>query len=138
VLYAQEFGWNAEYEALVAEIVARFLRTFDPSGERCWIAEKNGKVVGSVFVVRADETTAKLRLLYVEPSTRGMGIGSRPVEECLRFARLAGYRKMILWTNSVLADARRLYERAGFRLIEEEDHHSFGKNLVGQTWAIEL
>jgi DNA-binding MarR family transcriptional regulator/GNAT superfamily N-acetyltransferase len=138
MLYAQEYGWNSEYEALVAEIVAKFLREFVPAHERCWIAEKNGSAVGSVFVVRADEITAKLRLLYVEPSTRGLGIGSRLVEECLHFARLVGYKRMILWTNSVLADARRIYERAGFKLIEEKAHHSFGKDLVGQTWAIEL
>jgi DNA-binding MarR family transcriptional regulator/GNAT superfamily N-acetyltransferase len=138
MLYALEYGWNSEYEALVAEIVAKYLREFDPARERCWVAERHGKVVGSVFVVRADETTAKLRLLYVEPSTRGMGVGSRLVDECLRFARLVGYRKMILWTNSVLSDARRIYERAGFVVVAEESHHSFGKDLVGQIWAIEL
>lgn len=138
LLYVQEYGWNTEFEALVAEIVAKYIREFDQKSNRCWIAEKDGKVVGSVFVVRHDEVTAKLRLLYVEPSARGLGIGGRLVEECLRFARLAGYRKMMLWTNSVLADARRIYERAGFQLIEEEPHHSFGKDLIGQTWARDL
>jgi DNA-binding MarR family transcriptional regulator/GNAT superfamily N-acetyltransferase len=135
VLYAQEYGWNAEYEALAAEIMAKFIRTFDPKSERCWIAEKNGQVIGSVFVVRTDETTAKLRLLYVDPSARGLGIGSRLVDECLRFARQVGYQKMLLWTNSVLVDACRIYQRAGFQLVEEAPHHSFGKDLVGQTWA---
>lgn len=138
VLYAQEYGWNSEYEALIAEIVAKYLRDFDPRWERCWIAEKHGRVVGSVFVVREDETTAKLRLLYVDPGARGLGIGGRLVDECLRFARQVGYKKMILWTNSVLVDARKIYERAGFELIEEEPHHSFGKDLVGQVWSREL
>jgi DNA-binding MarR family transcriptional regulator/GNAT superfamily N-acetyltransferase len=138
ILYAQEYGWNNEYEALASEIVARFMREFDPRSERCWIAEKDGKGVGSVFVVRHDEHTAKLRLLYVDPSARGLGIGRRLVEECLRFARLAGYKKMILWTNSVLTDARRIYEQAGFQLVEEAPHHSFGKDLIGQTWLLDL
>lgn len=138
ILYAREFGWNAEYEALVAEIVAKFIREFDPASERCWIAEKDGKAVGSVFVVRRDETTAKLRLLAVDASARGLGIGRRLVDECLRFARLAGYKRMVLWTNSVLADARKIYERAGFTLVEEEPHHSFGKDLIGQIWARDL
>lgn len=134
-LYTREYGWNSEFEALVAEIVARFLREFDPSGERCWIAEKDGKVIGSVFVVRHDETTAKLRMLYVDASARGLGIGNRLVEETLRFARQAGYKRMILWTTSILTDARKLYQRAGFQLVEEESVNSFGKDLVSQTWA---
>ncbi len=138
MVYAREYGWNAEYEALVAEIVARFIREFDRSRERCWIAEKDGRMVGSVFVVRQDDTTAKLRLLYVDASARGLGIGRRLVDECLRFAKQAGYARMMLWTNSVLADARRIYEKAGFQLIEEEAHHSFGQNLVGQVWARDL
>ncbi len=138
VLYAQEYGWNTEYEALAAEIVAKFIREFDPKWERCWIAEQYAKPVGSVFIVRQDELTAKLRLLYVEPSARGMGIGRRLVDECLRFARLAGYKKMVLWTNSVLVDARKIYEKAGFHLIEEAPHHSFGKDLMGQVWGRDL
>jgi DNA-binding MarR family transcriptional regulator/GNAT superfamily N-acetyltransferase len=137
-LYTREYGWNSEFEALVVEIVARFLREFDPSGERCWIAEKDGKVIGSVFVVRHDETTAKLRMLYVDASARGLGIGNRLVEETLRFARQAGYKRMILWTTSILTDARKLYQRAGFQLVEEEPVHSFGKDLVSQTWAKDL
>jgi DNA-binding MarR family transcriptional regulator/GNAT superfamily N-acetyltransferase len=138
VVYAREYGWNAEYEALVAEIVAKFIRDFDRGRERCWIAEKDGKMVGSVFVVRQDETTAKLRLLYVDAGARGLGIGHRLVEECLRFAKQAGYTRMMLWTNSVLVEARRIYEKAGFQLIEEEKHRSFGKDLVGQVWARDL
>ncbi|ASC67376.1 MarR family transcriptional regulator [Achromobacter denitrificans] len=138
MVYAREYGWNAEYEALVAEIVARFIREFDRSRERCWIAEKDGRMVGSVFVVRQDDTTAKLRLLCVDASARGLGIGRRLVDECLRFAKQAGYARMMLWTNSVLADARRIYEKAGFQLIEEEAHHSFGQDLVGQVWARDL
>lgn len=138
VVYAREFGWNSEYEALVAEIVAKFIRDFDRRCERCWIAEKDGKMVGSVFVVRQDETTAKLRLLYVDGGARGLGIGHRLVDECLRFARQVGYKRMMLWTNSILVDARRIYEKAGFQLVEEEAHHSFGKDLVGQIWARDL
>ena len=138
VLYAQEYGWNNEYEALVAEILAKFVREFDPARERCWIAEKDGKVIGSVFIVRQDDTTAKLRLLYVDPCARGLGIGSRLVEECLRFSRQVGYMKMVLWTNSILTDARRIYDKAGFHLVEEEAHHSFGKDLIGQVLARDL
>jgi DNA-binding MarR family transcriptional regulator/GNAT superfamily N-acetyltransferase len=137
-LYTREYGWNSEFEALVAEIVARFLREFDQSCERCWIAEKDGKVIGSVFVVRHDETTAKLRMLYVDASARGLGIGKRLVEETLRFARHAGYKRIILWTTSILTDARKLYQGAGFQLVEEEPVHSFGKDLVSQTWALDL
>ena len=137
-LYAREYGWNMEFEALVAEIVANYLREFDPSCERCWIAEKEGTVIGSVFVVKHDQTTAKLRMLYVDASVRGMGIGNRLLEESIRFARLAGYKHMILWTTSVLVDARKLYQKAGFQLVEEEQVHSFGKDLVSQTWAREL
>ena len=138
VLYAQEYGWNSEYEALVADILAKFVREFDPARERCWIAEKDGKVIGSVFIVRQDDTTAKLRLLYVEPCARGLGIGSRLVDECLRFSRQVGYTNMVLWTNSILTDARRIYDKAGFQLVEKEAHHSFGKDLVGQVLAREL
>lgn len=138
MVYAREYGWTSEFEALVAEIVAKFIREFDRSCERCWIAEKDGKMVGSVFIVRHDETTAKLRLLYVDASARGLGIGHRLVDECLRFARQVGYKRMMLWTNSVLVDARRIYEKAGFQLAEEEKHHSFGKDLVGQIWARDL
>ncbi|WP_306986041.1 helix-turn-helix domain-containing GNAT family N-acetyltransferase [Janthinobacterium sp. UMAB-56] len=138
LLYAQEYGWNNEYEALVADIVAKFVREFDPARERCWIAEKDGKVIGSVFIVRQDDTTAKLRLLYVDPCARGLGIGSRLVDECLRFSRQVGYTKMVLWTNSILTGARRIYDRAGFELVEEEAHHSFGKDLLGQVLARDL
>lgn len=137
-LYAREYGWNTEFEALVAEIVAQYLREFDRSCERCWIAEKDGMVIGSVFVVRHDETTAKLRMLYVDASTRGMGIGNRLLEESLQFARHAGYTRMILWTTSVLSDARKLYRKAGFQLVEEEQVQSFGQDLVSQTWARDL
>jgi DNA-binding MarR family transcriptional regulator/GNAT superfamily N-acetyltransferase len=138
VLYAQEYGWNSEYEALVADILAKFVREFDPARERCWIAEKDGKVIGSVFIVRQDDTTAKLRLLYVDPCARGLGIGSRLVDECLRFSRQVGYTNMVLWTNSILTDARRIYDKAGFQLVEKEAHHSFGKDLVGQVLTREL
>ena len=138
VLYAQEYGWNQEFEALAAEIGARFIRDFQAGRERAWIAEREGRVVGAVFVVRQDQDTAKLRMLYVEPDARGLGLGSRLVQECLAFARQAGYQRMVLWTNSVLVDARRIYERAGFRLFEQEAHRSFGHDLMGQVWGREL
>ncbi|OAJ48753.1 bifunctional helix-turn-helix transcriptional regulator/GNAT family N-acetyltransferase [Pseudomonas marginalis] len=134
-IYAREYGWNWEFEALVAEIVAKYLREFDPTSERCWIAEKDGEVVGSVFVIRHDYTTAKLRMLYVDASARGMGIGQRLVDECVRFARQVGYTRMLLWTVDILTDARKLYQKAGFELVEEEPMASFGKSLVSQTWA---
>ena len=137
-LYAEEYGWDWTFEALVAEIVAAFARDFVPGKERCWIAESDGEVVGSVFVVRQDDDTAKLRLLYVDRSVRGSGLGRKLVDECLRFARLKGYRRMMLWTNDVLVSARRIYEGAGFELVEEEQHHSFGKDLVGQVWTRDL
>lgn len=137
-LYSREYGWNSEFEALVAEVIAKYLRDFDPACERCWIAEKDGKVIGSVFVVRQDETTAKLRMLYVDASARGLGIGRRLVDECLRFARQIGYTRMTLWTTSNLTAARQIYQKAGFELVEEEAVNRFGKALVSQTWARDL
>lgn len=138
LLYAQEYGWDETYEALVAEILGAFVKSFDPKWESSWIAEREGEVVGSVFVVHQSDEVAKLRLLYVEPSARGLGIGRRLVEECIGFARTKGYRTLTLWTNDVLTSARRMYEAAGFKLTDEERHHSFGKDLVGQNWNLEL
>jgi DNA-binding MarR family transcriptional regulator/GNAT superfamily N-acetyltransferase len=134
VLYAQEYGWDETFEALVAEVAAAFVKNYDPKGERCWIAEKDGEVVGSVFLVRKSHTVAKLRLLYVEPKARGLGIGARLTDECERFARQTGYKKIVLWTNSILLAARHIYEKAGYRLVASEPHHSFGHDLVGETW----
>ena len=137
-LYAREHGYDAEFESLVAQIAAAFLRKFDPSRERCWIAERDGRIVGSVFLVRKSARVAKLRLLLVEPSARGLGLGTRLVDECVRFARRAGYRSIVLWTQSELAAARRIYERSGFRLIARQSHRSFGRDLVAETWQLDL
>lgn len=137
-LYHQEYGWNPEFEALVAEIVAKFIREFKEGREFCRVADKGGQVVGSVFVVEADAETAKLRLLYVEPDARGEGLGRRLVDEAMNFARTAGYRRMTLWTNDLLTAARHIYEKAGFRLVSEEPHESFGHKLIGQYWELDL
>jgi DNA-binding MarR family transcriptional regulator/N-acetylglutamate synthase-like GNAT family acetyltransferase len=134
VLYAEEYGWDEHFEALVAGIVAKFIRHYEPARERCWIAEREGENVGSVFLVKKSKQVAKLRLLLVDPKARGLGIGSRLVSGCLRFARQAGYRKITLWTNSVLTAARHIYEQAGFILVDRQSHHSFGHDLVAETW----
>ena len=138
VLYAQEYGWDGGYEALIAEIVGRFLREFKPDRERCFVAERAGEIVGSVFIVEGGSDVAKLRLLYIEPSARGHGIGQKLVDECIAFARAKGYARLDLWTNDILTAARRIYQRAGFELVGEERHHSFGHDLVGQTWSLDL
>jgi len=138
VLYAEEYGWNEQFEALVASIVAEFIQHYDPRRERCWMAEMDREVVGSVFLVKKSDTVAKLRLLLVEPKARGLGIGSRLVDECVRFARQASYDRITLWTNSVLLAARHIYEQAGFRLIQAGPHHSFGHDLIEETWELAL
>jgi len=137
-LYAQEYGFDEQFEALVAGIVAKFVQHYDPKRERCWIAEKDGEVVGSVFLVKRSKTVAKLRLLLVEPKARGLGIGARLVEECIRFARQVGYRTITLWTQSSLVAARRIYQAAGFRLVRQGRHRSFGHDLVEETWELAL
>jgi len=137
-LYAAEYGWDETFEALVAEIAAGFVRTADPRRERCWIAERDDAILGSVFLVRHSDEVAKLRLLYMEPAARGGGLGRLLVRECLRFAASVGYRRITLWTNDVLVAARAIYRSEGFRLIGSEPHHSFGKDLVSETWEREL
>ena len=138
VLYTMEYGWDETFEALVAEIAARFVQNYDPKRERCWIAEQDGQNAGSVFLVKQSEEIAKLRLLLVEPKARGLGIGTRLVEECIRFSRQAGYQKITLWTNSVLLAARHIYVKAGFQLAHSEPHHSFGHDLISETWEMEV
>jgi DNA-binding MarR family transcriptional regulator/GNAT superfamily N-acetyltransferase len=138
LLYAQEYGWDESFEALVAEIAAKFVREFDPKRERCWVAEQGGRIVGAVFVCAKSARVAQLRLLYVEPATRGQGLGGKLVDECIDFARAKGYRTLMLWTNDVLHAARHLYEARGFRLEKQERHRSFGKSLVGQFWTLRL
>ncbi len=137
-LYAQEYGWDDTFEAMVAEIAAKFIKEFDPKRERAWIAEKDGETVGCAFLVRQSDTVAKLRMLLVDPKARGLGIGKRLVEECIKFARLKGYGRITLWTNDILVAARKIYIDAGFKKVGEERHHSFGHHLVGETWELEL
>jgi DNA-binding MarR family transcriptional regulator/ribosomal protein S18 acetylase RimI-like enzyme len=137
-LYAEEYGWTTEYEALAAEIVAQFLKNFDPPRERCWIAECNAARVGAVMIVKHSDTVAKLRLLHVERTARGLGIGKCLVDECIRFSRTAGYQKITLWTQANLLAARRLYKTVGFTRVAQESHHRFGKDLVAETWELAL
>ena len=138
LLYAQEYGFDRRFEGLVAGIAARFVKHYDSKRERCWIAERDGKVVGSVFLVKQSATVARLRMLLVTPEARGLGLGALLVNECIGFARLARYRKIALWTNSVLVTARRIYEKNGFRLVKQEPHRNFGKDLVSETWELKL
>jgi DNA-binding MarR family transcriptional regulator/GNAT superfamily N-acetyltransferase len=137
-LYAQEYGWDERYEALAAKIVANFIEKFDARRERCWIAERKGEIVGAVFLVKHSPTVAKLRLLHVDAAARGLGIGKRLVDECVRFARRVGYRKITLWTQSILFAARHIYKHAGFRCVGKKRHHSFGHDLVAETWELKL
>jgi DNA-binding MarR family transcriptional regulator/GNAT superfamily N-acetyltransferase len=138
VVYAEEYGWDQSFEALVARIVADYGQHHDSQRENAWIAEIDGEAVGCVFCVRKDDETAQLRILLVEPSARGFGVGTALVDACIEFARRAGYQKMVLWTNSVLEAARRIYERAGFKLLDEQPHHSYGHDLVSQWWVLDL
>jgi DNA-binding MarR family transcriptional regulator/GNAT superfamily N-acetyltransferase len=138
VLYAQEYGYDEMFEAMVAEIVAKFIQHYDAKRERCWIAERDAEIAGSVFLVAESKTVAKLRLLYVEPEARGLGIGARLVSECVRFARQAGYKKIVLWTQSELDAARHVYKKAGFHVTERKRHRSFSKDLVAETWELSL
>jgi len=138
LLYWNEYGWDARFEALLAEIAARFLREFKPGRERGWIAERGGEILGAVLVVEKSAREAQLRLLYVEPQARGLGLGRRLVQACVDFARAADYDALVLWTDASLHAARRLYQAAGFELLEEERHHSFGHELLGQRWRLEL
>jgi DNA-binding MarR family transcriptional regulator/GNAT superfamily N-acetyltransferase len=138
VLYAQEYGWDERFEALVAQIAAEFIQKFDAKRERCWIAEREGAIAGSVFLVKKSDRVAKLRLLLVEPSARGLGIGARLVDECVRFAGQAGYRKITLWTQSNLTAARHIYSKAGFHIVKRERNESFGQRLVSETWDLSL
>ncbi len=137
-LYASEYGFDSTFEGLVAEIAAKFLASFDASRERCWIAEIDGAQVGSVFLVRHTDDVAKLRLLLVDPAGRGQGLGRRLVAECLSFAQACGYRKITLWTQSILVDARKIYQDAGFVRVASEPHRSFGQSLIGETWELKL
>jgi len=137
-IYAREYGWNSEFEALVADIVAGYLRNHQPAWERCWIAELDGQRVGSVFVVRKSPTVAQLRMLILTPQARGQGLGALLTDECIAFARSKGYKKMVLWTNSCLGSARDIYARRGFRLVKSEPYTGFGKDLVGETWELRL
>ena len=137
-IYWREYGWDARFEALVADIAARFVRKFQPAWERCWIAELDGERVGAVFVVRKSPTTAQLRMLILSPSARGLGLGGRLAGGCLTFARAKGYRKMVLWTNSCLVAARAIYAKRGFRLVKSEPYEGFGQSLVGETWSLKL
>jgi DNA-binding MarR family transcriptional regulator/GNAT superfamily N-acetyltransferase len=137
-IYAQEYGWDISFEALAAEITAQFLRSWDPRREQCWIAEVGGEPVGSIFLVRASDDVAKIRLLLVDKRARGLGVGRALVEQCLRFARDAGYSSITLWTQSILVAARGIYQRAGFQCVKQEKHHSFGVDLVGETWEMKL
>jgi DNA-binding MarR family transcriptional regulator/GNAT superfamily N-acetyltransferase len=136
--YAEEYGWDISYEALIAEICAQFIKTYDASREHCWIAEAGGEPLGSVFLVNGGDDVAKLRLLLVEKKARGLGVGRALVEECIRSARARGYRKMTLWTQSILLAARGIYQAVGFHCVKEEPHHSFGVDLVGETWEMKL
>ena len=138
ILYAEEYGWDWTYEALAAEIVAQFIKGYDPKRERVWVAEKDGERVGAVLVAKESDKIAKLRLLHVEREARGLGIGKRLVEECVRFARQAGYQKMTLWTQSILHAARGIYKKAGFQIAQEKKHHSFGKDLTAEIWELNL
>jgi DNA-binding MarR family transcriptional regulator/GNAT superfamily N-acetyltransferase len=138
ILYAEEYAWDEQFEALVAEIVTRFIQNYDPKRERCWMAEKDGEIVGSVFIVKQSDSTAKLRLLLVEPKARGLGIGTRLVNECIKFAQQVGYSKITLWTNNILSAARHIYQKAGFHLVIEQPHQSFGQDLVAETWDLKL
>ncbi|HEY6330912.1 MAG TPA: helix-turn-helix domain-containing GNAT family N-acetyltransferase [Blastocatellia bacterium] len=138
VLYAQEYGWDERFEALVGEIAAKFILNMDPKRERCWIAEKDGEIAGCIMLVKKSKEVAKLRLLLVEPSARGLGIGGRLVDECIRFAKQAGYRKITLWTQSVLSAARHIYRQKGFVCVHEEPYHNFDKDLVSETWELKL